>query len=219
MNPLRPFLLSLYPPLCRGCQALVSAEHIFCPSCTKEIKPLPSLILPITPAYRLTVFAASTYDHPVRSLVTRKFSGDIAASRQLARLMLANTPLRTHTIDYIVPIPLHWTRYAQRGFNQAYEMAQVIGKDLKKPVIRLVRRRRKTTFQWKLSGKQRTENMKNAFAVSLRYRLQGIDFIKDKHIVLVDDLCTTGATLVQAARIIASCQPASLTAFVGCRAI
>jgi ComF family protein len=219
MNPLRPFLLSIYPPLCRGCQTLIVPEHIFCPSCTKEIKPLPSLILPATPAYRLTVFAASSYEHPVRSLVTRKFSGDVGASRQLARLMLLSTPLRTHAIDYLVPVPLHWTRYAQRGFNQAYEMACTISKDLDKPVIRLVRRRRKTTYQWKLSGKQRTENMKNAFALSVAYRWKSTDFIKDKHIALVDDLCTTGATLIQVARIIATCQPASITAFVGCRTI
>lgn len=219
MNIFHPLLQSIYPPLCRGCHTLITSEEIFCIKCMTHLKPLPSLILPITSRYRLTVFAATAYVYPARTLVTRKFSGDVVAARQLARLMLMYTPLRTHSIDYLVPIPLHWTRYAQRGFNQAYEMAQAIGHDIKKPVTRLIRRQRTTTFQWKLSGKNRQENVKDAFALSLKYHWLKRPDIRDRHIVLIDDLCTTGATLVQASRIIAEHQPASITAFVGCRAI
>lgn len=219
MNIFQPILQSIYPSLCRGCQKLITPEEIFCINCTTHLSALPSLILPITSHYKLTVFAATSYTYPARTLVTRKFSGDVVAARQLARLMLMHTPLRTHSIDYLVPIPLHWTRYAQRGFNQAYEMAQTIGHDIKKPVARLIRRQRTTTFQWKLSGKKRQENVNDAFALSLRYSwFKNID-IRDRHIVLIDDLCTTGATLVQASRVIAQHQPASITAFVGCRAI
>ncbi len=218
MNIFHPLLQSMYPPLCRGCQTLITSEEIFCITCMTHLKPLPSLILPVTSRYRLTVFAATAYAYPARTLVTRKFSGDVVAARQLARLMLMYTPLRTHSIDYLVPIPLHWTRYAQRGFNQAYEMAQTIGPDIKKPVTRLIRRQKTTTFQWKLSGKNRQENVKDAFALSLKYCWLERPDIRDRHIVIIDDLCTTGATLVQASRIIAEHQPASITAFVGCRA-
>ncbi|MFA5306341.1 MAG: phosphoribosyltransferase family protein [Candidatus Babeliales bacterium] len=219
MKILHPIVQSIYPPLCRGCQTLITSEEIFCATCTTHLKPLPSLILPITSHYKLTVFAAAPYTYPARTLVTRKFSGDVVAARQLARLILMYTPLRTHPIDYLVPIPLHWTRYAQRGFNQAYEMAYTIGHDIKKPVARLIRRQRTTVFQWKLSGKNRQENVKDAFALSLKYSLfKNLD-IRDRHIVLIDDLCTTGATLMQASRILAHYHPASITAFVGCRAI
>src|SRR3990172_9970365 len=102
----------------------------------------------------MNVFAVSSYQLPVKPLVTKKFSGDVLASQQLARLMLSLTPIRKRTVDYLIPIPLHWTRYARRGFNQSYEMAKVLSSDLHVPAIRLLARMRMTTFQWKLSGKQ-----------------------------------------------------------------
>lgn len=141
------------------------------------------------------------------------------ASRHLARLILALTPLRTTPVDFFVPVPLHWTRYSSRGFNQAHEMAKFLGKELNIPVLRLIRRSRRTAFQWTLSHKERGQNVSGAFDFSWWYCIAGTGVLQDKHIVLVDDLCTTGSTLVQIAKIIAKANPASVTAVVGCRAI
>lgn len=167
----------------------------------------------------LKVFAASAYQDPIRPLVTKKFSGDMLASRQLARMILAMTPLQKDPVDFLVPIPLHWTRYSSRGFNQAYEMAKFLSKQLNVPVLNLIRRSKRTTFQWKLAPNERQLNVRGAFDFSWWYRLTGTDFLRDKHIVLVDDLCTTGSTLVHIAKVIAKAHPASITAVVGCRAI
>ena len=198
---------------------LCTAEQIFCAPCASLITPIVSLILPVTKHLSLTVYAAAAYTPPVKSLITKKFSGDVVASHQLAHLMVQNTPLAKSTIDYLVPVPLHWTRYASRGFNQAYEMATKLGTELKVPVARLLYRHRRTDFQSTLSADKRQDNVKKAFALSPWYKLTGTHFLENKHVVIVDDLCTTGATLVNVAKTIAPYKPASLTAVVGCRAI
>ncbi len=219
MSIVTSILQCLYPSLCRSCNALITPDAIFCSPCASTIKPIVSALLPISKHQTLTVFAVSNYVNPVKTLVAGKFSGDLLASRQLAQLMLSNTPIQELAYDYIVSVPLHWTRYASRGFNQAYTMAKVIGKARNIPVASLVCRTRKTQFQWSLPAAIRQENVKNAFDISFRYKLTGVDFLKDKRILLVDDLCTTGATLKQVAKVLLRYQPASLTAVVGCRAV
>jgi len=218
MNLIQTVVQCLYPSLCRECNKTIPADDIFCRTCFATIRPMPSRIFPVTPTLPLKVYAISDYVAPIRKLVIKKFHGDVLASKQLARLMMAFTPLGSMRVDYLIPVPLHWSRYASRGFNQAYEIAAMISKQTKIPVLKLVRRGRKTTFQWKLSGQQRQENVKNAFQLSLRYMLTGTDFLRGKHIVLIDDLCTTGATLIQVAKVIAPYRPASISACVACRA-
>lgn len=218
MKSIKTLLQCLYPRLCRGCNQVIPPEDIFCMACAGSVKPLPSVMFAINKSLTLKVFAISSYAPPVKDLVTKKFSGDILASYQLARLILAFTPIRTTPVDLLVPVPLHWTRYASRGFNQAYEMTKILSKQLNVPTARLVRRSRKTAFQWTLSNKDRQENVKNAFTLQWWYRFVKTDAIRDKHIVLIDDLCTTGATLVHIAKLLARDKPASITAFVGCRA-
>lgn len=94
--------------------------------------------------------------------------------------------------DVIVPTPLHWTRLAQRRFNQAAWLAQAVGARVRKPVdllaLRRVRRRRS---QEGLSANQRRRNVAGAFQLSAtgRVRLAG------KTVLLIDDVFTTGSTL------------------------
>lgn len=219
MGLLNLILRCIYPSLCRSCGVLIPVQTIFCGLCASGIKPIVSLVLPLDKHTTFSVFAVSEYASPVRSLVVKKFSGDLLASHHLAQLMLVHTPISQLEFDYIVPVPLHWTRYASRGFNQAQEMAKVIGREKKIPVLQLVRRTRKTAFQWSLPALRRRENVLNAFDLSLRYKLMGTDFLQDKRVLLVDDLCTTGATLKQVAAIVQRCKPASVTAVVGCRTV
>ena len=93
-------------------------------------------------------------------------------------------------IDFIIPVPLHPKKQHKRGFNQSTVIADGIGRSLRKPVvddnlIRLVN----TASQTKKTRYSRWENVKDVFAVSNPENLTG------KHILLVDDVLTTGATL------------------------
>jgi ComF family protein len=129
------------------------------------------------------------------------------------------TPLKTESFDVVVPIPLHWTRYAWRGFNQACEMGAAVAKARGVPLARFLARTRRTTFQSRLKADERRKNVSQVFGVNPWYRVMGDEVIRGKHVLLVDDLCTTGATLSQAAKIIAKHKPASITALVACRAV
>ena len=98
--------------------------------------------------------------------------------------------------DWLVPIPLHWTRERGRGFNQARRLARRVSGVVDVPVLPrgdFIRARR-TTPQVQLSAASRAANIKGAFAVRRRERLAGA------RVVLVDDVLTTAATAAECAR-------------------
>lgn len=212
-------LETLFPSLCSNCSALVPKGDAFCSVCISQLQMVPTVFFAVNKKISLKVFAAAAYTGPMQQLVLKKFSQQIIASQQMARLMLAFTPIRTYSFDLIVPVPLHWSRYAKRGYNQAYESAKVLGRELAIPVCSLVRRKKRTVYQSTLSSADRKANVIDAFEVSRIRRLLGNSEMSGKHILLVDDLCTTGATLIGVATALADYQPASITAVVGCRAI
>ncbi len=100
--------------------------------------------------------------------------------------------------DCIVPIPLHWLRRLQRGFNQAELVAKFLAKDLGIPCITPLRRNRQTGHQARLDAEGRLRNLRRAFCVPPRLAPQ----IADRTILLIDDVFTTGATLSAAAEVL-----------------
>ena len=208
-----------YPAHCRNCQIMLPKGIVFCGDCAASIKPVVSIFLPLTKAHSLKVFSVSAYQDPLKGLLLKKFSGDIVASKQLGKLMVDMSSLHELSVDVIVPIPLHWTRYARRGFNQACEIGCVIGKEIDRPVMPALRRCKRTVFQSRLSSELRQENVKDAFALSRLHQMFRKNSLEGKDILLVDDLCTTGATLRSAAKVLLACKPKSITALVACRTI
>jgi ComF family protein len=97
--------------------------------------------------------------------------------------------------DAIIPVPLHRDRLMQREFNQATVFARGLARSLQAPLAeRLLVRVRSTRPQVELSGSERRQNVKQAFAVTHAAALQ------DKRVLVVDDVLTTGATLGEIAR-------------------
>ncbi len=209
----------IYPPFCRNCKVFLDGGSIFCSDCESKIKTISSLSIPVTAQKELKVFAISAYRDPLRSLILAKKYSDVLASKQLAQIMLERTIISHLPIDFIVPIPLHWSRYASRGYNQSFVMAKTIGKKLNIPVIRLLKRNKRTIFQSRLSFAKRQLNVKGAFDISFMYKNKDLSFLKDKNILLVDDLCTTSATLRNSSKIIFELKPKSINAVVACRVI
>lgn len=98
------------------------------------------------------------------------------------------------TPDVIVPVPLHRSKYRERGYNQADILARGIGKELDIPVLsRLLVRSRKTLPQKKLNDKERLHNLSEAFDINRSRRNQC--GIKITRVLLVDDIYTTGSTI------------------------
>lgn len=89
----------------------------------------------------------------------------------------------------IIPVPLHWWRENDRGFNQSKLIGQLLSKKLSLDFSEALKRIRFTRSQTKLKGKQRRQNISGAFALSTNYPLQTMNCL------LIDDVWTTGSTL------------------------
>ena len=145
-----------------------------------------------------------------------KYHGAIGAgrhfARRLGRLLAASALYQDVTM--VVPVPLHWTRRRQRGYNQAEVIAREVAAALGVPMdARLLRRRRRTRTQTRLSVEQKAANVGGAFAVRSRRLARWIPpyapvsaptvylvapssgLVTPMHILLIDDVFTTGATL------------------------
>ena len=99
-------------------------------------------------------------------------------------------------VDMIVPIPLHWTRYLRRGYNQAWLVCQGVSAALGVPVVRALRRCKPTPHQARLSRDERISNLTGAFSTTRSTNCE------KRAILLVDDVLTTGATLSAAASVL-----------------
>ena len=99
-------------------------------------------------------------------------------------------------VDCVVPVPLHWRREHQRGFNQAREIARHLGP----PVVCALVRRRETRPQVELAADRRKANVAGAFAARRAWFRD--DEIRGKNVLLVDDVSTTGATLEACAHVL-----------------
>ncbi|HEY6171931.1 MAG TPA: ComF family protein [Candidatus Kapabacteria bacterium] len=107
--------------------------------------------------------------------------------------------------DVIVPIPLHGTRLGERGYNQSEKLAEGISSVLNIPIAKkhLVKRTRQTPSQTGLTLEERQKNMEGAFALTDK----GKEALREKRILLVDDVMTTGATMASATEALIKAEP------------
>ena len=124
-----------------------------------------------------------------------KFRNCLAVAPFLSERMCEawNTYCADCQIDAITYIPLHFTRYFTRGYNQSEILADMLAKRLGIPKIRALRRRRRTSQQARLGLKSRMANMAGAFSADEKG-------IAGKRILLVDDVFTTGTTFTAATK-------------------
>ena len=152
--------------------------------------------------------APGVYDRTLMSLIhCFKYKGKIQLARPLGMLLFIAfiSFWDKNSVDLIVPVPLHIKRFRQRGFNQAFLLirdwpgiAKTLNIDL--PFLQTDRevlvRSKWTESQTGLDRKKRIANIKNAFSIS------DSEKIADKKILLVDDVCTTGATADECAKVL-----------------
>lgn len=124
-----------------------------------------------------------------------KYNYNISAGRRFARLLGLKLAEAAHfaDVDLVVPVPLHWTRKFRRGYNQAEVLAREVARVLDVPCApRALRRCRRTRTQTRLSVEDKARNVASAFRAANRPARSV------RHILLVDDVFTTGATLTAA---------------------
>lgn len=189
----------LLPPTCCLCGA--RSEHIdrdLCGECCNFLPVNNAPAVGASPLFVPTlvrVVVPFHYSYPVdRWIRALKFSGERVYARVLGSLLAdAFRALRQEPPDLLVPIPLHSSRYRQRGFNQAAEIARFAAATLGLEVdSRSLVRRVATAEQSSLSLARRRKNVRGAFAV--------VRNIAAKRVALVDDVLTTGSTAAAAAQ-------------------
>lgn len=154
------------------------------------------------------------YATPFDTLVLRlKFGGQLPAAAWIAARLAATIRASQHDLpDLLMPIPLSPSRLAERGFNQAWEIARPLARHLDIPAsATLLARHRDTASQRTLDLAARLANLRQAFAVAPGTVLDGL------HIGLVDDVMTTGATLREATRVLKAHGAARVTALAALR--
>jgi competence protein ComFC len=110
---------------------------------------------------------------------------------------ILNSKINYWNADLILPVPLHSLRKAERGFNQACEIAKGISRRVNVPLkLNILKRNRFTKTQTKLNLLERKKNIVGAFKLNKKKKING------KTIILVDDVITTGATISECARIL-----------------
>jgi ComF family protein len=133
-------------------------------------------------------YSFGAYEGTLRKLIHLFKYGRI---RTLAKPLgdhLALAIPRDQKFDLIVPMPLHWRRRWERGFNQSALLAREIARRYAIPVVSAARRTRATRSQAGLSHHERRSNVSRAFAVKRKSRIAG------QRVLLIDDVMTTGAT-------------------------
>lgn len=144
--------------------------------------------------------AAGVYSGILKELIhIYKFQKKRALGKLLSEIMITNLNNRFEKIDFdtIIPVPLHKKRLRERGFDQSLLLGINIGKQLEIPILtdNLIRYR-DTKPQLELKVNERFKNVRDAFKVI------GKEKIKDKNILLIDDVFTTGATVNECSRIL-----------------
>jgi ComF family protein len=142
------------------------------------------------------VLSALRYEYPVDQMIAMaKFGRRVDAARSLGECLSLYLRSRmsapgwrhSHGIDGIVPVPLHHSRLADRGFNQALEIASPVAEELGLPLlVSACRRIRNTREQTSLARAARTRNMRNAFRAT--------NEVAGRRIAVIDDVLTTGST-------------------------
>ena len=178
-------------PCCMSC-ALPLAEDIknetLCGRCIKK-----------SPAFDYC-YSLFRYEDKIINLVHQlKFAEKISYARSIGEMLFtklqAEIQLSKEKPECLLPVPLHKARLRQRGFNRSIEIARVLAKKLEIPIeYNAVKRMRKTTTQTGLNAKQRWQNIKGAFRV--------VAEINVKHVLIIDDVVTTGSTVNELARVL-----------------
>jgi len=197
----------LFPPQCAACQR---GGSILCPSCLAAIQPLPGPCCQhchtrlsaegicnqcqYRPLSMSGLRAVSAYHGPLRACIhALKYGGNRRLAEPLGALLARAYLAYGLRADIIIPVPLHNERERERGYNQSYLLAQVCAAQLGLPLnSTVVSRIRPTQAQVHLTVRERQQNVAGAFRCT---PASATEALHGRRILLIDDVCTTGATL------------------------
>ena len=207
-----------YPPTCIACPAFIQAHDLFCAQCWQSMPfitrpfcdrlgvplpvdyggPLVSMRAMADPPVFERARSVALYDGVARDLVHHlKYNNRLELVGPMARLMVRAGESLLRDQPVLVPVPMHLWRFLWRRFNQAALLAAEIGRISTRDVLfHALRRVRRTRPQPGLTKAERASNLQGAFRVEGPEAL----FVQGRHVVLIDDVLTSGATANACAR-------------------
>jgi len=219
---LRDLSDALFPPRCQSCRKVAEklTNDLFCPACEEKIQYIRP---PLCPACGAPFPGAKGPDHmcgdcltaPKPFVIARsvaafdgilleaihafKYHHKTGMGNGLGKMMTGDfhSGMDMHDYTMIMPVPLHIRRLRERGFNQSLLLAKVLSESYAIPLdFVTLRRERDTPPQTAMGRKERQANIKGAFAVA------GKERVRKQHVLLIDDVYTTGSTLAECARVL-----------------
>ena len=217
-----------FPPHCAACKAATEPGIHLCDACAESVQRIEA---PFCKRCSQQFSGAITQQFTCSNCAEREVHFDCAVSPYLSRgvvrdfihlfkyngqfhlrhpladwlaAALDDPRIASQPFDALVPVPLHHVRFREREFNQAAELAMLVAKPREIPVLHALKRTRYTSTQTKLDRNERMENLRGAFRVRHTAR------VKERHIVLVDDVFTTGSTVEECSRVLLRAGAASV---------
>lgn len=236
---LRALLDTFFPPLCHVCRSFVpdaGGIHL-CAACRDKVAPVRSPLCPVCGLPFATedgidhpcgpclttrppfdaARSAARFEGPVQALIHRfKYGGKVHLARPLGLLAAESLSdfVPAGGADFIVPVPLHRRRLRERGFNQAQLLGRVLAKQWRIPLsVDNLRRIRWTEPQTGLAADDRRRNVRGAFRVADPSRF------RERRLLLVDDVYTTGGTVTECARALKAAGAGEVLAVTVARAV
>lgn len=214
------FLDLIFPPKCLVCNVPLEAKDNYqlCPSCLSGITYIKSPLCTLcgipfksedgsnhlcgecltSKRYFTKARSIGLYERTLlKAIHLFKYNGKIHLASPLSHMLSDSVSqlFDIKSVDLLIPVPLHPKRLKERGFNQALLLARVLKKKYNKDLAtRILKRSRWTEPQVNLSGKARRKNVKGSFIISNPMA------VKEKNILLLDDVYTTGATINECGR-------------------
>lgn len=221
----------LAPPRCFWCRRPSSQGHAACAACSAALPwnahACRACGIPLLAAHAASVcgeclrscppqdrsWSAFRYEAPIsQAIVALKFHGRLMPAHVVGRLMAERLARRAEPLpELLIPVPLSTARLRRRGYNQALELGRaltgVLGLRL---AARAAWRTRATREQTRLDAVQRRDNVRGAFAVDPAA-------VRGRHVALLDDVITTGATVAELARAVRAAGASRIEAWAAAR--
>ena len=212
---LNSFLDIIYPRFCYMCdEKIPDSDKYFCPSCYSNLKFFNTIHGSkvnkvfsncIDESFSFFYFEPQAISQKIIHMI--KYEGMKNLGVQMGKKLGKVLEEQNISADLIIPVPLHFSRKRERGYNQAEAIASGVSEVLKIPLEqKLIRRKKFTKSQTKLNREERILNVGEAFQINSNIDLSG------KSVFILDDVITTGATIGGCAKLLKNNNAKKVTA-------